>query len=103
MFINAQTARLWLPHVAPIAEDPGRAPEHATASVNLARIAIEAACVHSMQLAQRSLGLSAFLVGNPVERICRDLATYLRQPAPDEALRGAARHFAANAPGYGLP
>jgi alkylation response protein AidB-like acyl-CoA dehydrogenase len=102
MFINAQAARLWLLHIAPIAEDPDRAPEHATASVNLGRIAIEAACVNTMQLAQRCLGLSAFLVGNPVERICRDLATYLRQPAPDEALRDAAGHFAANPHGYGL-
>jgi hypothetical protein len=59
--------------------------------------------LQSIQLAQRCLGLSAFLAGNPVERICRDLATYLRQPAPDEALAGAARHFTANAPGHGLP
>jgi len=103
LFINAQAARLWLLHVAPIAEYPDQAPDHATASVNLARIAIEAACVQSIQLAQRCLGLSAFLAGNPVERICRDLATYLRQPAPDEALAGAARHFTANAPGHGLP
>jgi hypothetical protein len=28
-----------------------------------------------------------------VERLCRDLATYLRQPAPDEALDDAAAWF----------
>jgi hypothetical protein len=27
---------------------------------------------------------------NPIERISRDLATYLRQPGPDRALTGAA-------------
>jgi hypothetical protein len=33
-------------------------------------------------------------LGNPVERICRDLGTYLRQPAPDEVLTEAAAYFA---------
>jgi hypothetical protein len=27
---------------------------------------------------------------NPIERVGRDVATYLRQPAPDRALTGAA-------------
>ena len=43
---------------------------------------------------QRSLGLSTFRQGNPIERICRDLSTYLRQPAPDEVLTEAATWFA---------
>ena len=46
-----------------------------------------------MQAVQRSLGLSAFGQGNLVERICRDLGTYLRQPAPDEVLTEAAAYF----------
>jgi hypothetical protein len=29
-----------------------------------------------------------------VERICRDLGTYLRQPAPDEVLTQAAVYYA---------
>jgi hypothetical protein len=37
--------------------------------------------------------LAAFLEANPVERIMRDLGTYLRQPAPDEALTEAANWF----------
>jgi alkylation response protein AidB-like acyl-CoA dehydrogenase len=96
MFIHAQTARLWVRHMAVAAEDPAQHASYATATVNLGRIAIEAACVDSIQLAQRSLGLSAFLVSNPVERLCRDIATYLRQPAPDEALSQAAAYFTAN-------
>lgn len=103
MLINAQAARLWLLHAAPIAEDADRNPELAAATVHLARIAIEAASLDTIQLAQRSLGLSAFLRGNPVELICRDLATYLRQPAPDEALNEAAGYFAANPLSIGLP
>ena len=102
MLIHAQTARLWLLHVAPIAEDADRNPEFAAVTVNLARIAIEAACLETIQLAQRSLGLSALMRRNPVELICRDLATYLRQPAPDEALNEAAGYFAANPLPIGL-
>ncbi len=94
MMIHAQAARLWVRHVAPIAEDADRQAEFAEATVNLARIAIETACLETIMLVQRSLGLSAFLQGNPVERMTRDLATYLRQPAPDEALRDAAAYFA---------
>jgi len=96
MFIHAETARLWLSHTASIAEDADRQPDYATATVNLARIAIEAACLDTIQLAQRSLGLSAFMQSNPVERLCRDIATYLRQPAPDEALSTAAAYFASH-------
>jgi alkylation response protein AidB-like acyl-CoA dehydrogenase len=96
MFINAQTARLWLLHAACFAEDADGQADLAVATVNLARTAIEAACIDTIQLVQRSLGLSAFLRGNQVERMCRDLATYLRQPAPDEALAVAAAFFTAH-------
>ncbi len=43
-----------------------------------------------MELVHRSVGLASFMRPNPIERIARDLATYLRQPAPDRALAGAA-------------
>jgi hypothetical protein len=43
-----------------------------------------------MELVQRSVGLQSFMRPHPIERICRDLATYLRQPAPDRALASAA-------------
>ena len=54
---------------------------------------IETATMEAIGLVQRSLGLSAFLEPNPAERLMRDLATYLRQPAPDEALTEAAGWF----------
>jgi alkylation response protein AidB-like acyl-CoA dehydrogenase len=60
---------------------------------NLTRIAVERACLEVLQLAHRSLGLAAFVPPNPVERLSRDLGTYLRQPAPDEALEDAAIWF----------
>jgi alkylation response protein AidB-like acyl-CoA dehydrogenase len=87
-----ETARLWVAQAATITEDPlqSRAPEQLVAYVNLARLAVEAAALDLMQLVQRSVGLQAFLRPNPIERISRDLATYLRQPGPDRALTDAA-------------
>ncbi|HTZ69190.1 MAG TPA: acyl-CoA dehydrogenase family protein [Acetobacteraceae bacterium] len=96
MMTHAQTARLWLKHAAPLAEAAKRQPELAVATVNLMRHALESACLDTIQLAQRTLGLSALQRGNPVERIGRDLATYLRQPAPDEALHEATGYFIAH-------
>ncbi len=92
--VCAGTARLWVEAMAAEAEAPGREPAWVAARVNLGRTAVEAACMEGMALVQRSLGLQAFLRGATVERMGRDLATYLRQPAPDEALHEAAGHFA---------
>ena len=93
--VCAGTARLWVEAIGSEAEDPARDPAWVAARVNLGRTAVEAACLEGLTLVQRSLGLQAFLRGGTVERMGRDLATYLRQPAPDEALHEAARHFAA--------
>jgi alkylation response protein AidB-like acyl-CoA dehydrogenase len=91
--IACETSRLWVSVAARLAENPHTEPAKAVAYTGLARIAVESACLDAMQLVQRSLGLGAFRRGTPVERICRDLATYLRQPAPDEVLTEAAAHF----------
>jgi alkylation response protein AidB-like acyl-CoA dehydrogenase len=91
--IARETSRLWVRNAARIAEDKRVEPREAVAYVGLARIAVESACLDVMRLVQRSLGLSAFRRGHPAERICRDLGTYLRQPAPDEVLSEAASWF----------
>ena len=87
-----ETARLWVTEAATISGAPlgSTAPEQLVAYVNLARLAVEAAALDLMQLVHRSVGLQAFLRPNPIERISRDLATYLRQPGPDRALADAA-------------
>jgi len=90
--IAEQTARLWLEHAAPIAEGM-HAPGDVAGLVNLARIAVEAAALQMIELAQRALGIAAFMAGSEPERLMRDLATYLRQPAPDETLTEAAAWF----------
>jgi alkylation response protein AidB-like acyl-CoA dehydrogenase len=93
MLIAAETASLWASKAARVAESGEAGAGDVVGYVNLARIAIEAACLDAMRLAQRSLGLAAFVRPNPVERLLRDLATYLRQPAPDEILTEAASWF----------
>ena len=78
-----------------IAEDPsheGRA-DAIVAYVNFARLAVERASLDLLELVHRSVGLQAFMRPNPIERISRDLATYLRQPGPDRALTSAASYF----------
>jgi alkylation response protein AidB-like acyl-CoA dehydrogenase len=92
-WIARETARMWTLRAARSAEgaDPDT-PENVVATVNFARIAIEAACVETLNLVERSIGLPAFLAGTDIERTRRDLATYLRQPAPDEVLSEAAAH-----------
>ena len=84
-----ETARLWVDAAAARAEAPDAGTD-AVAHVGLARLAVERAALDVLELAQRSVGLGAFMRPNPTERVMRDLATYLRQPAPDRVLTGAA-------------
>jgi alkylation response protein AidB-like acyl-CoA dehydrogenase len=83
-------ARLWV-------EEAGRRAESgagdAAAYTNLARGAVERAALDLLELAQRSVGLQAFMQAHPLDRLCRDLATYLRQPGPDGALAAGAAHL----------
>jgi alkylation response protein AidB-like acyl-CoA dehydrogenase len=99
LVMETETARLWLREAARRACLEDGPAEEIVAIVNLARLAVEASCLKAMQLTQRSLGIAAFRAGHPAERICRDLAVFLRQPAPDEALDRAAGFFLC----YGVP
>ncbi len=94
--IAQESAALWLAKTATLAEAVNPDPAETAAYVNLARIAVEHTALAVIQLTQRSLGLSAFVTGHPAEATMRDLATYLRQPAPDETLTEAAAYFASS-------
>ncbi len=91
--IAHETGRLWMLEAVKRIDAATGVGDEAVAYVNLARTAVEAACLDALRHIQRSLGLSAFMQGSRVERIARDLATYLRQPAPDEVLVEAAGYF----------
>ncbi len=85
-----ESARHWVERAASVVAEDVLLPGRIVAFVNLARIAVERAGLEVLELAQRSVGLQAFLRDHPIERLSRDLATYLRQPAPDRALTTAA-------------
>lgn len=91
--IARETASFWTRRAALLAEGEGFAAGDVSATVNLARIACEQSGLAVLALVQRGLGLQAFVQSNPAERVMRDLATYLRQPAPDETLTEAAAWF----------
>jgi hypothetical protein len=77
-----------------IAEDVAQegSSEAIVAYVNFARLAVERAGLDLLELIHRSVGLQSFMRPGPIERISRDLATYLRQPGPDRALTSAASY-----------
>ena len=88
--IAVEGARHWVERAALSVAEDELVPERIVAFVNLCRLAVEKAGLDVLQLAQRSVGLQGFLRAHPLERLSRDLATYLRQPAPDRALTTAA-------------
>ena len=90
--LAVETARLWVEQAAAVAEGPLETKDagRVVSYVNLARLAVERAGLDLMELVHRSVGLPGFVRPSPIERISRDLATYLRQPAPDLALTSAA-------------
>jgi alkylation response protein AidB-like acyl-CoA dehydrogenase len=91
--IAQETAALWTRKAATLAEEATTVGADAIGYVSLARRAVEMTALEAIQLSQRSLGLAALVESNPAERLIRDLTTYLRQPALDEALEEAAGHF----------
>ena len=84
------SARQWVLEAARLADDNDIHADARVAHVNLARSAVERAGLDVLELAQRSVGLAGFSRKHPLEKVSRDLATYLRQPNPDKALGDAA-------------
>jgi alkylation response protein AidB-like acyl-CoA dehydrogenase len=90
--VGIESARLWVDAAARLAETSSDAEEgvRAVDYVGMARMAVERSALEVMALAQRSVGLSSLMATSPMERIVRDLSTYLRQPAPDAVRDGVA-------------
>ena len=90
--IACETARLWVEKAARAAEGAIEDAEAIDAYVDLARNAFEGAALRVVALAQKAIGLKSFLRPNPLERLVRDLTTYLRQPNLDMSLLSAAAY-----------
>ena len=90
--IACETARLWVEKAARLAEGSVDDADAIDAYVDLARNAFETASLRVVALAQKTIGLKSFLRPNPLERLVRDLTTYLRQPNLDMSLLSAAAY-----------
>lgn len=91
---SARSAYLWVREAAARAEAPGAGPAE-IAFVLMTRGVVERAGLEAIAAAERSVGTRAFFEDNPLDQACRDLALYLRQPAPDQALDRASAAFLA--------
>jgi alkylation response protein AidB-like acyl-CoA dehydrogenase len=89
---DATTARFYVQDAARRLGDEDD-PDMIVAFANLTRMVVERSALNVMETIQRGIGLRAFVRPHDVERICRDLATYLRQPVPDRAMADGARVF----------
>lgn len=84
-----ETGNLWIKQAGLKTDEATKNPDSIAqllAYVNMTRTMIEEICLRCMQLAERSVGARGLMRPNPMERIHRDLTTYLRQPAPDATL-----------------
>lgn len=89
----AKTARYWVEDAARRLSLDDLEPGQVVAFVNLTRMVTERAALDVMEIVQRGVGLTCFIRPHPIERISRDLATYLRQPVPDLAMSDGAKAF----------
>jgi alkylation response protein AidB-like acyl-CoA dehydrogenase len=85
------TARFWIEEASRRFGDDTLESQSVVAFANLTRMVTERAALEVMERVQKGIGLTSFMSGHPAERVARDLATYLRQPVPDEAMSDAAR------------
>lgn len=84
------TARMWIEKAAVLVSAGDGSADTTVAFVNLTRMVTERACLDVIEAVERGVGLAAFMRPDPIERIARDLSTYLRQPVPDLAMADAA-------------
>jgi alkylation response protein AidB-like acyl-CoA dehydrogenase len=88
MRVAVEGARLWLAKVTANMEDADlmEDPEPLLDQANMCRQAVQDACELVLKLSVQSVGVSGMLAPHPLERLVRDLMTYLRQPGPDASL-----------------
>lgn len=88
----ARAAEAWEAGCEGRGNEDGKA--HALAHANAARVAVEGLAMDVLTLAQKAVGCGGLIAPHPLERLIRDLTTYLRQPNPDGALAHAGSAFA---------
>lgn len=87
MALNVEAGYAWLDRAATFWAKRKQAPDSPIVPVaNAARLAIERAALDVLETAERGVGAAGLMTPHPLERLVRDLRTYLRQPNPDGAL-----------------
>ena len=84
MATAVETGYLWLDRVGREWRQSGFA-DNVIPLTAAARGAVENAAVLVLDLAEKSVGAAGMIAPHPLERLVRDLRTYLRQPNPDGA------------------
>jgi len=84
-----EAMRLLVAEAARRAEGSGD-PAAIDAYVDLARGTFETAALTIIETTRRNVGLSTFIAPDPLDRVLRDLETYLRQPFLDASRNNAA-------------
>ncbi len=92
---DAELARLLVAAAAARAEGPDTPAADAEHYVNMARGAFERLALAIVAATRRNVGLTSFLAPNAIDRVLRDLETYLRQPFLDASRDSYARHLLA--------
>ncbi|BDA83293.1 hypothetical protein Sa4125_08350 [Aureimonas sp. SA4125] len=91
MGIAVETGYAWLDRAAATWQEAAEAKtptssERLVSTANAFRTVVETEALRVLELAERSVGAGGFIAPHPLERLVRDLRTYLRQPNPDGAL-----------------
>lgn len=92
MLMDCESGNLWLEGAAERAKLAETHPEKLVHYVGMMRTAVEGICFRTIRRAQQCVGLQGMLKPHPLERVSRDLLTYLRQPNPDGSFMGAGRY-----------
>ena len=87
-----ETSAKWVRDSMRMLSDSGVSIEQIIQHANGARVVVERALLTVIETVQRSVGLQLFSRTHPCERMMRDLATYLRQPAPDALLESIGKY-----------
>jgi alkylation response protein AidB-like acyl-CoA dehydrogenase len=91
VWIAMRNARLQLDAATSL--DTEADPSDVLLKVNAARSTVEETCGRVMDLAVKAVGLQGLLAPHPLERLVRDLTTYLRQPLPDAAFMSVGKRI----------
>ena len=90
---NLELARLLVAEASRRASDLDGDPVAVDAYVDGARAAFETLALAIIENTRRNIGLSSFISPDPLDRVIRDLETYLRQPFLDASRDNAVTHL----------